>query len=581
MKYYLAHHGKQGQHWGVRHGPPYPLDSNASKQAKRKSASKSSYDKLYGDKKGSTKHTGSLLRDSNKTKEVSILKRKDILENRLRNKSITRDEMIELTDINKVIRDLNSPRLDLSQKRSDTMNKEEIAKEQKRKRIKEGVAVTAGVIGLVTVAAKARKAYLESEKASLDLKKIKDGADAAKKVVESYSENKDTIKEGMKFAKEGVDAFTEAPASFSDVVKATSSAKNAVGDLVINGVFRDISHSDLSGLYLAHHGVQNQHWGVRHGPPYPLDSNASKQAKRKSASKSSYDKLYGDKKGSNKHTGTLIGPAVGVGVTAAYAAGKAIKYKVDQRKNIQSISDQITDIKLLEPRLNDISSELKPMDLKSSYKSLKKIPNSYEDKIKDIKNINKISKSSPDKFNETTENCCNCVTAYILRQAGYDVKAKPFTRESVKYRTDTQPGLVTLSQGFPTKIKTGPGEGFIENLGGTLIKENTTIAYASLMGHAFIIEREGHSLRAIDPQNPKSSINNGNGLAMLDVLDKTPGHTLTIIPVNIDKLKSGKGVKYYDKFVSPSHTKKNIDEDRDVVDIAMEHELYRIHNTIV
>ena len=59
MKYYLAHHGKQGQHWGVRHGPPYPLDSNASKQAKRKSASKSSYDKLYGDKKGSTRHTGS------------------------------------------------------------------------------------------------------------------------------------------------------------------------------------------------------------------------------------------------------------------------------------------------------------------------------------------------------------------------------------------------------------------------------------------------------------------------------------------------------------------------------------------
>ena len=59
MKYYLAHHGVQNQHWGVRHGPPYPLDSNASKQAKRKSASKSSYDKLYGDKKGTTRHTGS------------------------------------------------------------------------------------------------------------------------------------------------------------------------------------------------------------------------------------------------------------------------------------------------------------------------------------------------------------------------------------------------------------------------------------------------------------------------------------------------------------------------------------------
>ena len=549
MKYYLAHHGKQGQHWGVRHGPPYPLDSNASKQAKRKSASKSSYDKLYGDKKGSTSHTGSLFKNSNGTKEVSIIKRKDILENRLRNKSITRDEMLELTDINKVIRDLNSPRLDLYQKRSDTMNKEEIAKEQKRKRIKAGIAVTAGVIGLVSVAAKARKDYLESEKASLDLKKIKDGADGVKKVVESYSENKDTIKEGMKFAKEGVDAFTEAPASFADVVKATSSAKNAVGDLVIEGVFRDISHSDLDGLYLAHHGIQNQHWGVRHGPPYPLDSNASKQAKRKSASKSSYDKLYGDKKGSSRHTGTLIGPAIGVGVAATYAAGKAIKNKIEQRKNIKSISDNITNVKLLESRLKDISSELKPMDLKSSYISLKKVPSSYEDKIKDIKNINKISKSSPEKFNETTENCCNCATAYILRQAGYDVKAKPFTRESVKYNTDSQFGLTALSNSRPYAISKDGEIANTKQIHNIFNKTNTNIAYATLQGHCFIMERNNGKLSTIDPQDPKSNIN-GWDEEYIKKVSTSSVSDLTIIPVDINKLKSGQGVKYYDKFVT-------------------------------
>lgn len=32
----LYHHGVKGQNWGERHGPPYPLDSNSSKQAKRK-----------------------------------------------------------------------------------------------------------------------------------------------------------------------------------------------------------------------------------------------------------------------------------------------------------------------------------------------------------------------------------------------------------------------------------------------------------------------------------------------------------------------------------------------------------------
>lgn len=45
---YIAHHGTPGQKWGQRHGPPYPLNPNPSKQAKLKRNSKSSYTKLYG-----------------------------------------------------------------------------------------------------------------------------------------------------------------------------------------------------------------------------------------------------------------------------------------------------------------------------------------------------------------------------------------------------------------------------------------------------------------------------------------------------------------------------------------------------
>ena len=41
MKNYLAHHGVAGQKWGQRHGPPYPLNPNASKQASLKAKSKS------------------------------------------------------------------------------------------------------------------------------------------------------------------------------------------------------------------------------------------------------------------------------------------------------------------------------------------------------------------------------------------------------------------------------------------------------------------------------------------------------------------------------------------------------------
>lgn len=46
----LSHHGKEGQKWGVMHGPPYPLDKNASVQAKKKK--KSLLTKIKDKKKG-------------------------------------------------------------------------------------------------------------------------------------------------------------------------------------------------------------------------------------------------------------------------------------------------------------------------------------------------------------------------------------------------------------------------------------------------------------------------------------------------------------------------------------------------
>lgn len=32
--------------------------------------------------------------------------------------------------------------------------------------------------------------------------------------------------------------------------------------------------------YVEHHGVKNQKWGEQHGPPYPLDRNAARQARK-------------------------------------------------------------------------------------------------------------------------------------------------------------------------------------------------------------------------------------------------------------------------------------------------------------
>lgn len=36
MKNYLSHHGIQGQHWGVKNGPPYPLKAEVSQRIQKK-----------------------------------------------------------------------------------------------------------------------------------------------------------------------------------------------------------------------------------------------------------------------------------------------------------------------------------------------------------------------------------------------------------------------------------------------------------------------------------------------------------------------------------------------------------------
>ena len=48
---------------------------------------------------------------------------------------------------------------------------------------------------------------------------------------------------------------------------------------------------------LYHHGVDNQQWGVRHGPPYPLDPSPAKQAVRKKKHVGFFQRMKNKKKG--------------------------------------------------------------------------------------------------------------------------------------------------------------------------------------------------------------------------------------------------------------------------------------------
>ena len=114
----LYHHGKDGQKWGVMHGPPYPLDSNASVQAKKK---KKSLIARYRDKR-KMKAVRKAKEDKKKENEekARIIKTGDAEQIKKISSKLSTDEMAQaLTNI-----DFNS-KLDsyISGKRKATLEK--------------------------------------------------------------------------------------------------------------------------------------------------------------------------------------------------------------------------------------------------------------------------------------------------------------------------------------------------------------------------------------------------------------------------------------------------------------------------
>lgn len=111
--------------------------------------------------------------------------------------------------------------------------------------------------------------------------------------------------------------------------------------------------NDFESNYLMHHGIQGQKWGVKNGPPYPLDSNQ----------KSSFEKKEG--KGlSDKQKKILKGIAITAGVIGVGAAA----YYVVRKNSIKGIAKQIPQLgksgKAIEAAAKDIiNNELKETDI--------------------------------------------------------------------------------------------------------------------------------------------------------------------------------------------------------------------------
>ena len=126
--------------------------------------------------------------------------------------------------------------------------------------------------------------------------------------------------------------------------------------------------------WLAHHGILNQKWGVRHGPPYPLGSDVSTGKRLISG-------------GSGKPSVKKDSSITKANRAIKAAANSGLGFKVKTRE--YTIDE---DIKAVNPKYNpDAQGE---------------------------------------EWQKYCENCCYCVTAYEMRRRGYDVKAKPRDNES-------------------------------------------------------------------------------------------------------------------------------------------------------
>lgn len=200
----------------------------------------------------------------------------------------------------------------------------------------------------------------------------------------------------------------------------------------------------VNNEYLAHHGIQGQKWGVRHGPPYPLGPGDYSKAEVKAVkaerakgndiyTKSHYAKATGGtpdqtnykvNKDSNKsketkeprdHSKLKTAAKIGLGVGAAAAVGYGAYVLYSRKQYLNYIKDEENTF-----RLNS-AMEWGP----SSMQNLGMVPkltgsnNTYNN----VKLVNPGFKGYEFDNDPRSNNCALCSVALAMREKGFDVVA--------------------------------------------------------------------------------------------------------------------------------------------------------------
>lgn len=230
---------------------------------------------------------------------------------------------------------------------------------------------------------------------------------------------------------------------------------------------------------LYHHGIKGQKWGVKNGPPYPLNaSDKSASEKRLSSNKKTnkVSKLDNSIKGwddLDPYTQSMIKELAAV--TVISLASLSFN-KLATKKNFKVLKDLYNN--------RDI-------------KKLEDIPK-LKTKMSTEENMKKVNPDYPGPG--TTSNCMLCTTAMAMREKGYDVQANK-TLNNGFYTENID--KIWSSEGSFKKINSRKSKDIIS----TLEKEsdgsygNLTVFWRLGGGHSVFWKKEGSEVVIYDGQS--------------------------------------------------------------------------------
>lgn len=166
----------------------------------------------------------------------------------------------------------------------------------------------------------------------------------------------------------------------------------------------------LNDEELYHYGIPNQKWGVRHGPPYPLDKSVSSEIRYRGAKKLHVrDKDGGHDSANNKSEAALMATRILLDVATLnlydlpLAAGRLGESFVSKHRNKKYAAER----------------EQSEVDKTTGLKKIKD-PDSLSDK----ENLKRVNPNVGDFNSDSKNNCMLCTATYEMRRRGYDVTAQ-------------------------------------------------------------------------------------------------------------------------------------------------------------